>query len=201
MTQLLPAPTAPGPLETYCQQFDPLFGKRNQRDEFRRYLEGLLLPPERNQTLPTLANTEPVTGAQHRHAQSLQWFLSASQVDAETVNERRIAVLREDPATALTEDGVLVIDEHGDRMWGSKIAHIGKQYLANVGKIDTRVVNVRSLWVDEHLSYPLHVEPYGVAPTRWRVYDLVMGRRDGMNIPPFRTAVGHGYVDGLSRGV
>jgi len=145
MTQRLPVPPAPGPLETYCQQFDPLFRQHNQRDRFRRYLEGLLLPAERNKTLTALANTEPVVGAQHPHAQSLQWFLSESTWDAEAVNEQRIALLREDPGTAPTEDGVLVIDEHGDRKWGSKTAHIGKQYLANLGKIDTGVVSVTSL--------------------------------------------------------
>src|SRR5947209_196874 len=160
MTQRLLVPPAPGPLEAYCQQFDPLLGQRNQRDRFRRYLEGLLLPTERNKTLTALANTEPGIGAQHPHAQSLQWFLSESTWDTEAVNERRLAVLRADPMTAPTADGVLVIDEHGDRKWGNKTAHIGKQYLANLGKIDTGVVSVTSLWADEHLYYPLHVEPY-----------------------------------------
>lgn len=34
---------APAPLERYAQQFDPLFGKLNQRNGFRRSLEGLLI--------------------------------------------------------------------------------------------------------------------------------------------------------------
>src|SRR5947209_296015 len=177
MTQRLPVPAAPGPLEAYCQQFDPLFRQRPQRDRFRRYLEGLLLPAERNKTLTALANTEPVTGAQHPQAQSLQWFLSESTWDAETVNERRIAALRKDPTTAPTADGVLVIDEHGDRKWGSKTAHIGKQYLANLGKIDTGVVSVTSLWADEELYYPVHVEPYTPA------HHFAQGKAD----PDFRT--------------
>jgi SRSO17 transposase len=177
MTRRLPVAPAPGPLETYCQQFDALFRQHNQRDRFRRYLEGVLLPTERNKTLTALANTEPVVGAQHPHAQSLQWFLSESTWDAEAVNERRLAVLRADPVTAPTEDGVLVIDEHGDRKWGSKTAHIGKQYLANLGKVDTGVVSVTSLWADEHLYYPLHVEPYTPA------HHFPKGKAD----PDFRT--------------
>jgi len=177
MTQRLPVPPAPGPLETYCQQFDALFRQHNQRDRFRRYLEGLLLPAERNKTLTALANTEPVAGAHHPHAQSLQWFLSESTWDAEAVNERRLGVLRANPVTAPTADGVLVIDEHGDRKWGSKTAHIGKQYLANLGKTDTGVVSVTSLWADEHLYYPLHVEPYTPA------HHFEQGKAD----PDFRT--------------
>jgi hypothetical protein len=72
MSHRLPVSPAPGPLESYVQHFDPLFTKRNQRDAFRRYLEGLPLPTERNKTLTALANTEPVLGAQHPHAQGLQ---------------------------------------------------------------------------------------------------------------------------------
>src|SRR5438067_8705098 len=117
MTTRQPVAPAPGPLEAYALLFDPRLAKRNQRHAFRRYLEGLLLPAERNKTLTALANTEPVVGAQHPHAQSLQWFLSESTWDAEAVNERRLAVLRTDPVTAPTADGVLVIDEHGDRKW------------------------------------------------------------------------------------
>src|SRR5438270_13296192 len=128
MTRRLPVPPVPGALETYCQQFDALFRQHNQRDRFRRYLEGLLLPAERNKTLTALANTEPVVGAQHPHAQSLQWFLSESTWDAEAVNERRLAVLREDPATAPTAEGVLVIAQHGARTCGSQTARVGQQY-------------------------------------------------------------------------
>ncbi len=181
MPQGLPVPSAPGPLEAYCHAFDPLFAQWNQRDRFRRYLEGLLLPTERNKSLTALANTEPIVGAQHPQAQSLQWFLSESTWDAAAVNERRIAGLRADPVTAPTADGVLVIDEHGDRKWGSKTAHIGKQYLANLGKIDTGVVSVTSLWADEHLSYPLHVEP----GTLWvsPAHHFEQGKAD----PDFRT--------------
>lgn len=177
MTQRLPVRPAPGPLEEYCQQFDPLFGQRNQRDGFRRYLEGLLLPTERNKTLTALANTEPVVGAQHPRAQGLQWFLSESTWDPATVNARRLALLRADPVTAPTTHGALVIDEHGDRKWGHKTAHVGTQYLANLGKIDQGVVSVSSLWADEHLYYPVDVEPYTPAP------HFARGKAD----PRFRT--------------
>src|SRR5437763_13727934 len=118
MSKRLPATAAPGLLEPFSAAFDPLFSKRNQRDTFRQYLANLLLPTERNKTLTALANTEPVVGAQHPYAQSLQWFLSESTWDAEAVNERRIAVVRADPVTAPPENGVLVIGERGAPHWG-----------------------------------------------------------------------------------
>ena len=125
---------APAPLEEYAQQFDSLFGKRNQREGCRQYLEALLVPSERNKTLTALVNAEPIEGAQEARVQALQWFLSESTWDAAAVNTRRLALLRAEPLTAPDEHGVLVIDEHGDRKWGTKTAHVGKQYLGNLGK-------------------------------------------------------------------
>ncbi len=160
MTARLSVTAAAVPLEAYAAQFDDLFTQRSQREGFRRYLEGLLLPAERNKTLTGLANTEPVVGAQHPRAQGLQWFLSEATWAAATVNARRLALLRADPATAPDAQGVLVIDEHGDRKWGHKTAHVGRQYLANLGKTDSGVVSVTSLWADARVYYPLDYEPY-----------------------------------------
>src|SRR5579859_1657158 len=115
MTKRRAIPTAPEPLEAYARHFDDLFGKSNQRDDFRRYLEGLLMPTERNKTLTGLANTEPDVGAQHVRAQGLQWFLSEATWEERQVQERRLRLLLEEPNTAPTGQGVLVIDEHGDR--------------------------------------------------------------------------------------
>jgi SRSO17 transposase len=161
VTRRLPVRPAPAPLEDYATRFDDLFRRaRAQREGFRRYLEGLLLPAERNKTLTALANTEPVAGAQRKEAQSLQWFLSESGWDHKQINERRLKLLFEETASAPNEEGVLVIDEHGDRKWGKKTAHVGKQWLANMGKTENGVVSVSSLWADEGVYYPLEVEPY-----------------------------------------
>lgn len=165
MSHRLPVPPAPGPLETYAQAFDDLFAKRTQRAAFRRYLEGLLLPTERNKTLTGLANAAPVVDAQHPAAQRLQWFLTESTWAPEAINQRRLAVLGQTPATAPHAGGVLVIDETGDRKWGTKTAHVGRQYLGSLGKIDNGVVSVSSLWADDRLYYPLEVEPY--TPAHW----------------------------------
>ncbi len=160
MTKRSPVSPAPGPLEGYAQSFDDLFGARALSHGFRRYLEGLLLPAERNKTLTALANTEPVSGAQRKEAQSLQWFLSESGWDPQEVNERRLELLFEDPATAANDRGVLVIDEHGDRKRAKHTAHVGRQWLADIGKTENGVVSVSSLWADEKVYYPLEVEPY-----------------------------------------
>src|SRR6266567_4722136 len=111
-TERKSAAAAPAPLEEYVKQFDEMFSKLNQREGFRRYLEGLLLPTERNKTLTGLANTEPYVGAQQPRAQGLQWFLSEASWQEKHVQQRRLQVLFEEPGTAPNGQGVLVIDEH-----------------------------------------------------------------------------------------
>ena len=174
---MTPFPPIPVPLEAYAAQFDDLFGRASQRQAFRQYLAGLLLPAERNKTLTALANAEPVVGAQHPAVQRLQWFLSESTWDAAAITTRRLALLRADPATAPHAGGVLIVDETGDRKDGDKTAHVGRQYLGNRGKIENGVVSVGSLWADEGMYYPLAVEPY--TPQHW----FARGKDD----PSFRT--------------
>jgi DDE superfamily endonuclease len=163
-----PSPPIPVPLEAYAARFDDLFSRSSQRAAFRQYLAGLLLPSERGKTLTALANAEPIVGAQRPAVQRLQWFLSESTWDATAITARRLAPLRTEPATALHGGGALIVDE---------IAHVGRQYLGNRGKIENGVVSVASVWADDGLYYPLAVEPY--TPERW----FARGKAD----PAFRT--------------
>jgi SRSO17 transposase len=177
MTKRIEVERAPAPLEEYVKHFDSLLGKSNQREGFRQYLAGLLLPSERHKTLTGLVNTEPVVGAQLPRAQKLQWFLSESDWDERAVQQQRLRLLLEDPSTAPTKEGVLVIDETGDRKAGHQTAHVGRQYLANLGKIDNGVVSVTSLWADERVYYPVDIVPYTPA------HHFEQGKDD----PRFRT--------------
>ena len=88
-----------------------------------------------------------------------------------------VLVVREAPRMSPTQDGVLVIDEHGDRKWGKKTAHVGRQWLANIGKTDSGVVSVTSLWADEKLYWPVDFEPYT------RAHHFGGGKKE----PAFRT--------------
>jgi SRSO17 transposase len=111
MTSRRPCPPAPGPLEPYAQRFDSLFSSLAQRRGLRDYLQGLLLPRDRHKTLTGLAGAEPITGAQHREVQRLQWFVSESAWDHQQVNAQRVQLLCEDPATAPHGGGALVVDD------------------------------------------------------------------------------------------
>src|SRR5260370_41502055 len=158
MTKRLEVERAPAPLEEYAKHFDGLFGKSNQRVGFRRYVEGLLLPSERHKTLTGLTNTEPVVGAQLARAQRLQWFLSESDWSEREVQAERLRLLREDPATAPTAQGVLGIDETGDREDGHSTAHVSREYLANLGKIGNGGGSVSRLWGGRGVCYRVEGE-------------------------------------------
>jgi SRSO17 transposase len=136
-----------------------------------------LLPRDRNKTLTGVADAEPITGAQHREVQRLQWFLSESAWDHEQVNQRRVELLCQNPATAPHAQGALVLDDTGDRKDGTATAHLARQYLGSVGKVDNGIVAVTSLWADERCYWPVHAVPYTPASR------LPGGERD----PGFRT--------------
>jgi SRSO17 transposase len=177
MTKRHACPAAPGPLEDYAARFDPLLARLAQRRGFRAYLEGLLLPRDRNKTLTSLAGAEPVVGAQHKAVQGLQWFLTEATWDHEQLNQRRVELLLGDPATAPHGQGVLVIDDSGDRKAGRHTAHVARQWLGSLGKTDNGIVAVTSLWADERVYWPVDVVPYTPASR------LATGTRD----PAFRT--------------
>ncbi|HET6346638.1 MAG TPA: IS701 family transposase, partial [Myxococcota bacterium] len=177
MTARRPCSVAPGPLEAYAREFDDLFGVLAQREGFRAYLQGLLLPRDRNKTLTGLTGSEPVVGAQAAPVQRLQFFLSESSWDAAAVNGRRLETLWTQEELRPHAEGVLIVDDSGDRKAGSHTAHVGRQYLGSIGKIDNGIVAVTTVWADERVYYPLHYAPYTPASRLPK----------GMADPAFRT--------------
>ena len=178
MTKRLPVSPAPGPLEGYDEMFDGLLGARAQREGFRRYLEGLYAARR--------AQQDPYRPGQHRAGgrgaakvkpRACNGSYTSPGGTRSDINERRLELLVEDPATAPDDEGVLVIDEHGDRKWGKRTAHVGKQWLGNIGKTDNGVVSVSALWADEGVYWPHDFEPYTPAHHF----------KGGKNDPRFRT--------------
>jgi SRSO17 transposase len=92
--------------------------------------------------------------------QQLQFFLSESAWDADAMTARTLQLLDADPLTASDPNGVLVIDDTGDRKDGCATDHVARQYLGSVRKIDNGIVAVTTLWANEQRYYPLHVAPY-----------------------------------------
>jgi hypothetical protein len=70
-----------------------------------------------------------VVGAQAAPVQRLQFFLSESSWDAAVVNRRRLETLWTQDALRPHAEGVLIVDDSGDRKAGRHTAHVGGQYL------------------------------------------------------------------------
>lgn len=156
-----PLKLVPDPLEEYCRQLDHVFSRPTQNIAFRSYVSGLLLGTERHKTATGLANTEPgKTGSHHPAAQRLQWFLSESSWEPEKLHDARLALMRTLPSTAPQSGAVLVIDETGDRKYGTHTAHVGRQYLGSLGKVDLGIVTVHVLYDTPQAYFPLKLLPY-----------------------------------------
>lgn len=131
------------PLDRYCAHLDGIFTRPTQREALRVYLQGLLVGTERHKTATGLVNTEPgKAGSRHKAAQRLQWFLSESTWDPDALHQARLDLMRNGKCTAPSEEAVLVIDETGDRKYGTHTAHVGRQYLGSLGKVDSGIVTV-----------------------------------------------------------
>jgi SRSO17 transposase len=150
---------APGPLEDFALEFDAVFATPAQRRSWRTILSGLLAPRDRNKTPTALAGAEPIVQAQAAEVQRLQYFLSEADWCVEELTAQRLALLQHQAATAAHAAGVLVLDDTGDRKDGNATAHVGRQYLGSLGKVDNGIVAVTTLWTDGRLYDPLHTAP------------------------------------------
>jgi SRSO17 transposase len=164
-------PTAEA-VDAFCARFDDLFGRLAERTALREYLIGLLLPRERNKTLTVLAALVP--GADR---QQLQHFLHDAPWDGAALNRRRLEVWRAHPTLGPHTNGVLIIDETGDRKRGQGIVLAATQDIGKLGHTANGVVSVTSHWADGTGHVPLGVQPYHPARR------LPQGKAD----PAFRT--------------
>ena len=142
-------------IDQFCAQFDDLFSRRAAREAFRQYLIGLLLPREHNKTLTVLAALVP--GAER---QRLHHFLHAAPWDSAALNARRLAVWRAHSTLGPQADGVLIVDQTGDRKRGQGIVLAAQQWIGKLNFTANGVVSVTSHWADGTRHVPLGVRAY-----------------------------------------
>ncbi|ABW12691.1 FOG: Transposase-like protein [Parafrankia sp. EAN1pec] len=148
------APTAEA-IDRFCGHFDDLFGRLAERTALRQYLIGLLLPRERNKTLTELAAVVPGADRQRLHH-----FLHDAPWDPDALGARRVDLWRRHPELGPHGNGVLIIDETGDRKRGHGIVLAAQQYIGKLGRTANGVVAVTSHWADGSRHVPLGVRPY-----------------------------------------
>lgn len=150
-----PATPTTDAIDAFCAQFDDLFCRLAEREAFRQYLIGLLLPREHNKTLTVLASLAPGADRQRLHH-----FLHDAPWDADALNRRRLELWQARPDLAPHAEGVLIVDETGDRKRGHKLVLAANQYIGKLGHTANGVVSVTSHWTDGTRHVPLGVRPY-----------------------------------------
>jgi SRSO17 transposase len=67
------------------------------------------------------------------------------------VNRRRLDVLWALDELRPHAEGVRIVDDTGDRQAGHHTAHVARQYLGSIGKIENGIVAVTTVWADERV--------------------------------------------------
>lgn len=148
-------------LEAYLATYDDLFGRKENKEHFRRFARGQLGTIERK-------SLEPMADAESVSPRALQMFFSRGVWDEGAVRDE---LRRKVKVQYGGSDGILVIDPTSDAKKGEHTAGVGRQYCGESGKIDNCIVTV-------HLAY-----------TRGDFRALVDGQEFGGK-PWFRDAVG-----------
>ena len=140
--------------EKWCRNFDELFSREVQRQQFRIYLSGLLGESQRKNL------TQMVNNIVDSSDNSLRHFLNQAPWDEKAINERRIQLMSKCRQTRIRKEFSLIVDDSGHRQSGHQTAGVGRQYLGELGKTDNGVVLVSTHLYDGVKHLPLDLELY-----------------------------------------
>jgi hypothetical protein len=140
--------------DKWCHNFDDLFSRQVQRQQFRTYLSGLLGESQRKNL------SQMVNNIVNSSYNSLRHFLTQAPWDEKAVKERRIKLLDKCRQTKIRKEFRLIVDDSGHRKSAQKTAGVGRQYRGEIGKTDNGVVLVSTHLSDGVKHLPLEVELY-----------------------------------------
>jgi SRSO17 transposase len=146
-------------LEKFFSKFEDLFNRPNQREQFRHYSTGLLAEIKRKNIQ---AISEHTIASRY---QAMHHFLHDSPWDEHQLNQMRLRMLASSRQTKSHKYGYLIIDDTGNPKSGTATFATQKQYIGNLGKVDTGQVVVTSHYADESKDWPIDLEPY--LPQKW----------------------------------
>jgi SRSO17 transposase len=145
MTTARPATETIAFVDDYCAAYRDLFQDVRSFDHFTRLHLGLISDVARK-SLPAIGR---VVGAD---PQALHHFVAHADWDVTQVRQRRLQLTRQ----ALGgRSFVLCIDETGDQKYGSKMDYVSRQYIGNLGTIETGLVSVNAYGVLDDVTFPL----------------------------------------------
>ncbi len=133
-------------IDKYCKLYQNLFAEVRSFECFK-YLHLGMISEIKRKTLPAIA---PAVGL--ADSQSLHHFLSKLPWDVEQLRNRRLKLLLEAFSGA---SFILCIDETGDKKKGTATDYVARQYIGNLGKIETGIVSVNAYGIFPGITFPL----------------------------------------------
>ena len=152
-------------VDKYAQNYQDLFSPE-QFEHFKRYLSGLYVSD--NKTIQAINGLFVV---QTRNQSSLNRFFTEYGWSTTAVNERRLALLRQAPATCPKKHAVLIIDDTHNEKYGEHFPLLGKWFIPSADRygLSHNVVTIH--YADRQVDYPLELRWYvqmDIEPTvRW----------------------------------
>jgi SRSO17 transposase len=133
-------------VDTYCQLYQDLFPEVRAYEAFK-YLHVGLISNLKRKSLPAIAKTVGLD-----NEQGLLHFMTESPWAAEELEKRRLEII----LTVLEgREIILIIDETGDKKKGKKTDYVKRQYIGNLGKIESGIVSVNAYGYCEGMTFPL----------------------------------------------
>jgi SRSO17 transposase len=143
-------PRSPRPtvqcVDTYCELYRDLFREVRAYESFK-YLQLGLISELKRKSLPAIAASVGLD-----NAQGLHHFISQSPWQAEDLESRRLNII----LTILEgREIIVIIDETGDKKKGKKTDYVKRQYIGNLGKIESGIVSVNAYGYCQGMTFPL----------------------------------------------
>jgi hypothetical protein len=151
---MLPLVEIPPFVKKYAEGYQDLFSPE-QYEHFKRYLTGLLALE--NKTIQAI-NGAFVVGVKNQS--SLNRFFTEYLWSATAINQRRLQLLRQNPATTPKRHSVLILDDTHNEKYGEHFPLLGQWYIPSAKRygLSHNVVTIH--YADRQVDYPLDLRWY-----------------------------------------
>lgn len=133
-------------VDTYCQLYQDLFPEVRAYEGFK-YLHVGLISNIKRKSLPAIAKAVGL-----KNEQGLLHVLTESPWQAEDLEKRRLEIILNILEGREIE---VIIDETGDKKKGKKTDYVKRQYIGNLGKIESGIVSVNAYGYCDGMTFPL----------------------------------------------
>lgn len=133
-------------IDTYCELYRNLFVEVRAYEAFK-YLHVGIISDIKRKSLPAIAEEVGL-----KNEQGLLHFLTESPWKAEELGKRRLEIILK---ILEGREIIVIIDETGDKKKGKTTDYVKRQYIGNLGKIESGIVSVNAYGYCEGMTFPL----------------------------------------------